>query len=44
MLKKWIQNIKNRWTNLYDPDLDEDFEITEFDHIPFIDETLRVSQ
>jgi len=44
LMKKWIQNIKSKWITPNNTHLDEDFEITEFDHTPFIDEALKVSQ
>ena len=44
LLKVWLENLQKSWakpSNIY---IEEEFEILEFDHIPFIDETFKYHQ
>lgn len=40
LLKYWVQNIKSKWAKSSHSFLEDEFEITDFDHTPFIDEAL----
>ena len=41
LLKVWLENLRKGLTSSSEIYLEEEFEILEFDHIPFIDETLK---
>ncbi len=43
LLKNWLKKFKeSKWAKSPRAYFDEEFEITDFDHTPFIDENLKV--
>jgi len=44
LLKVWLENLQVIWFNPSNIYVEEEFEILEFDHVPFIDETFKNHQ